>query len=145
MKTIPYLKKKLQQGSMLLEALFGILIFSLGILALVGLQTSSVKQSNAGRYRTDAAMLANQLVGTMWVSDHAFLGNYATGGLSYMEWAAQVTALLPGAAANPPLVVVAVDGTVTINIFWRGPSEPATEPVHNFQMTTRIPPSPPGV
>ncbi len=138
MKTVPYLKKKLQQGSMLLEALFGILIFSLGILALVGLQTSSVKQSNAGRYRTDAAMLANQLVGQMWMGNHADIENYVTNGLYYIAWAQEVTNTLPGAATNPPTVTVASDGTVTITVFWRGPSEPATEPVHNFQLVTQI-------
>lgn len=139
MKKLQILKRKLQQGSMLLEALFGILIFSLGILALVGLQASSVKQSNAGRYRTDAAMLANQLVGQMWLGNHALVTNYQTNGTSYGPWAAQVTGLLPGATGNPPTVVVDANNQVTITIFWRAPSEPVTEPVHRFVLTTQVP------
>ncbi len=124
---------------MLLEALFGILIFSLGILALVGLQASSVKQSNAGRYRTDAAMLANQLVGQMWLGNHSLVSNFQTNGTSYAPWAAQVTALLPGATANPPTVVVATNNVVTITIFWKAPSAPASEAANKFVLTTQVP------
>ena len=58
-----------QSGMILIEALLAILIFSLGILALVGLQATSVKQSADAKYRTEAALLANEIIGQMWVSD----------------------------------------------------------------------------
>lgn len=51
-----------QSGVILLEALLAILIFSLGILALVGLQAAAVKQSADAKYRTEAALLANEVI-----------------------------------------------------------------------------------
>jgi type IV pilus assembly protein PilV len=53
---------------MLLEALIGILIFSLGILSLVALQATSIQLTSDAKYRTDASLLANRLIGQMWAS-----------------------------------------------------------------------------
>jgi type IV pilus assembly protein PilV len=44
---------------MLLEALIAILIFSFGILGLVGLQANAINLSTDAKYRADAALLAN--------------------------------------------------------------------------------------
>lgn len=55
-----------QRGVMLLEALVAILIFSIGILAIVGLQATSISLSTDAKYRSDASMLANQIIGMMW-------------------------------------------------------------------------------
>ena len=55
-----------QQGSVLLEGLIAILIFSMGILALVGLQAAAIKNSSDAKYRADASYLANQIIGQMW-------------------------------------------------------------------------------
>ena len=57
-----------QAGVMLLEALIAILVFSLGILSLVALQATSIKLVGDAKYRTDATLLANRLIGQMWVS-----------------------------------------------------------------------------
>ena len=65
-----------QSGVMLLEALIGILIFSLGILAMVGLQAMSIRFATDARERAEASNLAGQLVGQMWL-DRAALANYA--------------------------------------------------------------------
>ena len=70
---------KLQSGVMLLEALIGILIFSLGILALVGMQATAVRATSDARDRTEASNLTSQLVGQMWL-DRANLANYAWDG-----------------------------------------------------------------
>ena len=71
-----------QSGVILIEALVAILIFSVGILALVGLQATAIKQSTDARYRTEAAALANELIAEMWVSDRTtatLITNFATG------------------------------------------------------------------
>ena len=65
---------------MLLEALIAILIFSLGVLALVGLQTVSIRQSSEAGYRAEALMFANEIIGQMWVDNRSFANlsaNYA--------------------------------------------------------------------
>ena len=56
---------RLQGGATLLEAIIGILIFSLGILALVGMQALAIKQVNDAKYRADASFYANQIIGEM--------------------------------------------------------------------------------
>lgn len=141
-----------QQGSMLLEALIAILIFSMGILAIVGLQATSIKLSTDAKYRSEASLLANQLIGQMWVSDRTAAtlqtnfssasGAIANGPL-YTPWvASSVQATLPGVSAASgtlPTVSVSTDpatlGQVTINIFWQAPSETAR---HNYIAIAQI-------
>jgi type IV pilus assembly protein PilV len=52
---------KAQQGVFLIEALIGILIFSLGVLAMVALGTAAVSAQSDAQYRTEAANLANEI------------------------------------------------------------------------------------
>jgi type IV pilus modification protein PilV len=60
--------KKLQSGVMLIEALIGILIFSIGILSLVALQAASVTATADAQYRVEAVNLANQMLGQIWAA-----------------------------------------------------------------------------
>jgi type IV pilus assembly protein PilV len=130
-----------QGGFSLIEGLVAIVIFSIGVLALIALQVTSVRQSSNAKYRSDAALLANQLIGEMWVSDRAtttLQTNFNTGGALYTQWATAVQATLPGAAASAPTVAVAADGQVTVNVFWKAPNEQLTDPVHQYTMVARI-------
>jgi type IV pilus assembly protein PilV len=114
-------------GFMLLEALIAILIFSIGILALVGMQATATRESGDAKYRSEAALLANELIGNMWTSDRTtatLQANFNTGGAQYLAWLNNsVTAALPGVAANPPNVVIDATGIATIQIFWVVPGE----------------------
>jgi type IV pilus assembly protein PilV len=56
-----------QQGVMLLEALIGILIFSVGILAMVGMQAAAFSASADAKYRAEAAAFANQIISAIWM------------------------------------------------------------------------------
>ena len=58
----------LQRGVFLIEALLGILIFSLGILSLVAMQTAAVSAQSDARYRIEAANLADQIVSEIWLN-----------------------------------------------------------------------------
>ena len=51
---------------MLLEALIAILIFSFGVLGIVGLQASMVKSTSDAKYRSTASYIAQQRIGEMW-------------------------------------------------------------------------------
>ncbi len=143
------------KGSALLEALFAILIFSMGILALVGLQVTSVKQSTAGKYRSDASLLVNNLIGQMWTGDRnpaTLKANFGSpSGPSYLAWlgsaaapeAGTVLASLPGADATPPVVNITSDGSgsdgkVNITIYWKSPGETGDAAVHKYTVTTQI-------
>ena len=131
---------------MLLEALVAILVFSLGVLSLVGLQAASMRQSIQAKYRADAALLADQLVGEMWVSNRSFTAlkaNFETGGTNFNTWNTTVSNRLPGAAATASVASQA-DGSggltslVTITIQWKAPNEPATQASHAYTAVTQI-------
>ncbi|MBI3526680.1 MAG: type IV pilus modification protein PilV [Betaproteobacteria bacterium] len=135
-----------QSGVMLLEALIGILIFSLGILAMVGMQAMGIKLATDSRDRAEASNLATQLVGEMWLN-RAALASYqytgtGTAPAALTTWIAQVDASLPDAAANPPIVTVgasslgaAVGTQTTVTLRWRNPTDTT---VHQFVMTAYI-------
>ena len=57
-----------QQGAILLEGLIAILLFSMGILAIVGLQATAIKTVADSQYRLQASFLANRLVAEMWAN-----------------------------------------------------------------------------
>ena len=61
-------KKTVQSGMALLEALIGILIFSIGILAMVAMQAASVSAVADAQYRIEAVNAANQLLSQIWVN-----------------------------------------------------------------------------
>ncbi|MDB5971607.1 MAG: prepilin-type N-terminal cleavage/methylation protein [Hydrocarboniphaga sp.] len=135
-------------GFSLLECLFSLLIFSVGILALVQLQARAMSQSREARYRVDASTLASQMLGEMWVSDrsasalNARFGSAASGS-GYAAWLTSVSSTLPGVTSYPPTVTVASGGalagsTVTIQIYWKAPTEKAAAAAHRYTVTTQI-------
>jgi type IV pilus assembly protein PilV len=138
--------RSLQTGSMLLEAFIAILIFSMGILAIVGMQASAVKSSTDARYRSEASLLANDLIGQMWVGDRTpttmqtnFQGGGGTDGAAYTAWYSKVQATLPGSAANPPLVSIdPATSIVTVAVQWKAPNDTPTDPAHRFNLVAQI-------
>jgi len=72
-------KKAVQSGMALLEALIGILIFSIGILAMVAMQAASVSAVADAQYRIEAVNAANQLLSQIWVNiDRTSVGSTQT-------------------------------------------------------------------
>lgn len=135
-------------GFSLLECLFAVLIFSVGILALVLLQGRAISQSREAKYRVDASTLASQMLGDMWVSERSATAlaarfGSAAAGSGYTAWLTTVSSTLPGVAAYPPSVTVVANGalagsTVTIDIYWKAPTEKAAAAAHRYTVTTQI-------
>lgn len=135
---------------MLLEALVAIVIFSLGIIAIVGLQATSIKLSTDAKYRSEASMLANQLLGQMWVSNRAaatLRANFDStqAGASYTTWLTNVQNTLPGitaGVASQPTVTVSTAassaGEVTITLYWKMPGEATATPPHQYTTIAQI-------
>lgn len=132
--------KKNQSGVALLEALVGILIFSIGILALMGLQAQSIRNTVEAKYRNEAAYLANQVIGQMWV-DRANLAGYDTGGganPNMVAWRTQVANTLPRivvGGANTPTIVIA-GNQATVTVFWQLPGSDSV--VRQFSVVAQI-------
>lgn len=141
---------KLQRGVMLLEALIAILIFSIGILAIIALQANSIKLASDSKYRADANLLANRLIGEMWVAHTSptFVGDFSTGGGRYIAWNSSVAATLPTVGVSAPTVTITqatipaastVSSTVNIDIYWSVPGESSgTSSAHRYTTRTQI-------
>jgi type IV pilus assembly protein PilV len=126
-----------QRGAFLLEALIGILIFSFGVLGIVGLQAQSLRFTNDTQYRAEAVYLANALISQMWADDLIQLEaryDKDMNGAGYQAFKAQVDAL-PGAtiAGNEPDVQVnnpadpappsRDSAMIHVTVYWQLPGE----------------------
>ncbi len=164
----PVLPHAKQHGGFLLETLVGILVFTLGVLGLVGLQARAIGSTSDTTYRGEAAYLAHAYVSKMWADARAnFPLRYATAGQPEFDAFADAVARLPGAAAlpdNPAVTIVQpADGTgdpdargdgggialtdtgtlVTIVIRWlpprgHGGRSDSPDVVHNYTLTSII-------
>jgi len=100
--------KRRQEGSTLIEALVAVVLFSIGIIALLRVLGTAVEDSGDIEYRAVAATIANETIGRMWVDR----GNLA----AYEEDAAPVDGL-PGGTRT-----VTVDANVVnVIIQWQPP------------------------
>jgi type IV pilus assembly protein PilV len=114
-----------QDGSILLEVLIAILVFSFGILGIVGLQAVSIKMTNDAKDRVDASLVANQIAATLWVVDPADLPS----------WDGKTDAV-PGLPDG--VYAVDVDGSqVAITVNWKQPGGD----LHEYQMLTQVRPN----
>jgi type IV pilus assembly protein PilV len=122
-------------GFMLLEVLVSILIFSLGVLALIGLQAKMTRAQTAAKSRADAAYLANELIGVIW-SDASHLSSYdGTSCANYTrckDWQNKVAAALPGGLGA--VSATAATGVVTATITWTQSSDGS----HSYSSSTVI-------
>ncbi len=138
------ISRKNQQGVMMIEALVGILIFSFGILAMMGLQAISIKNTVEARYRTEASFIANDIIGTMWTEcggTTCVLSSFdTTAGTNpkMTAWRTDVANKLPGivvGGANSPTIAIA-GNQVTVTVFWKIPGTDAA--THNFRTIAQI-------
>jgi type IV pilus assembly protein PilV len=125
-----------QRGMMLLEALIGILIFSLGVLALVAMQSVSVSSVSNAKYRVEAAFYADEIIHKAWLegsTDLTKVGAYVLPGGTNLQMFAWVTKIqgasgLPGATVYPPTIAIrGVPGMagpvteMTVTVRWKAP------------------------
>jgi type IV pilus assembly protein PilV len=58
--------KSAQQGVSIVEALVAILIFSIGVLGIVGMQANMIQNTSEAKNRVDASYIIQQHLGDMW-------------------------------------------------------------------------------
>ena len=115
-----------QDGSALIEVLVAILIFSFGILGLVGLQGAMVRNQTDAKFRTDAAFLATEFVGLV-ATDQANYANYVTSAgtactyTKCADWVRKVGNGLPDGKATVAYVAGGTGGAYTITLSWTMP------------------------
>ena len=120
-KTIP--AKSAQQGVVLVEAMIAILIFSMGVLAVVGLQAAMIKNTADSKYRADASYIAQQKIGQMWANPD----NLAT----YPGTTTDISTLLPGGSLT---ITQPAANQFTVTVTWQKQGEAQ----HNFTTNASI-------
>lgn len=140
----PRSQAQAERGATLIEALIAILIFSIGLLGLVKMQSVGVAVSRDAMYRAEASVLAHELIGIMWTdagnlaayrhnatgSDCSPSGSDATS-LNAVNWlneftTAGSTRFLPGATADKQQIIVDTTTTppiVRVQLCWRSPQD----------------------
>lgn len=128
--------KLTQQGMVLLEALVAVLLFSMGVLALVGLQAAMVKNTADSQFRSEASYIAQQWLGLMWANpDPANLPFYAIPDNTDPRY--DISALLPNGTRTVAVSGVFAPNTpveVTVTINWQ---QPGKDP-HHFTTIANI-------
>lgn len=117
------------RGGSLVDALLALLLFSVGMLALLRLLSSVLAESANAQYRNQASQLASALVARMWSGDRSVASLQARYGDAsaddYKVWLATVQASLPGtdAPALQPVVSIDAQRRVAITLQWKAPSD----------------------
>jgi type IV pilus assembly protein PilV len=128
------LNRASQRGATLIEGLVAITIFSLGILAVIGMMTTHMATAGDARYRMDAVQFAESILADMRVSDAATRSADFSGpsGARYTEWLERIEAeKLPFAGVDeetPQLDIAIVDKNVTVTVLWRAPTDRSDTP-----------------
>jgi len=112
-----------QQGFALLEAMISILIFSFGVLGILGIQAAMVKHTTDAKYRSEASYIAQQRLGQMWANP--------TNTVAYLETDTDVSARLPSGTRT---VTQPTAGEFVVTVTWQQPGQG----IHTFTTTARI-------
>lgn len=102
---------------LLIEVLVSILLFSFALLGLVAMQARAIQFSAEAEDRNRAALLANELVSTMWAQQTANKSNLSA---QISAWQTRVKAALPPHGDQVTATVSDPDsnGVVTIRLGW---------------------------
>jgi len=110
--------KSNQQGVVIIEALIAILIFSMGILALVGLQATMLQNTTASKFRSDASYIAQQRIGLMWADPANIV-------------LASNSSLAPALPGGLITITQPTPGQFQVNVGWTAPGETALTAVNS--------------
>jgi type IV pilus assembly protein PilV len=121
------------RGFTLIEVLVVLLLFSVGLLGLVGLQAKAMQVSVGSEDSTRAALLANELASQMWG------GQCITVGPSTLTaWKLRLANPAVDGLPNGAGTVTVASGVATITVTWRAPQEPVSS-THQYVTQVVIP------
>jgi type IV pilus assembly protein PilV len=145
-----------QSGSALLEALISVLIFSIALIGLIGIQGQALKQNLQAKFRNDAGFIATRVIGDIQLdaANYVTYGNATITGTTYdsttasgftagsnqRQWADAVANTLPGGR----IVVFsnAAETAVTVTVSWVPSGETASVSTanyrHQFVLVSRV-------
>ena len=132
-----------QQGIALIECLIAMLIFSFGVLGLVGLEARAINFSVDAEDRNRAALFAQEIASQMWINGNVDRNSFATAaekatydavitaGKASLYNATVLVTIVP-----PPPASFATVNSATIKITWHPPQDKATDP--DSVLTTQV-------
>jgi type IV pilus assembly protein PilV len=139
--------KRFQTGVGLIEALISLVLFSVGILGMIGVQAALVQDSTDTRVRIQAGFLGTSLLG-MAAADPAEAGCFIVNSpmtsacnsddarAQVALWTADVLTGLPGSDALPPTVAYdAATGQMTVTLRWQSPGD---DMQHNYVAVSQV-------
>jgi type IV pilus assembly protein PilV len=156
-------RRRTGRGFTLVEVLVALVVFSVGLLGIAGLQITSLKANHGSATRTQAVYLAYDIIDRMRanpkaaITDHAYeIAVNATptagtvAGDDLIAWRTNIANSLPSGSVSPSgsVVYVAATNLFTVNIVWddshanvtstkQAAGSPAPAPV-TFSVTTQL-------
>jgi type IV pilus assembly protein PilV len=106
------------RGVSLIEVLVAILIFSFGIIGLMGLQARALLFSTSAEDTSRAALLANELASSMVINGTVNTGALVPAG-TYTNWASRVATPASGGLPSGVPSIAASGNSATITIQWQ--------------------------
>lgn len=101
-----------QQGVVILEALIAILIFSFGVLGIVGMQANMVKNTSESNYRSEASYIAQQQIGTLWATPDSLPADGST-----------TVIVISDQLPSGSLTIMRSGDQYTVTVSWQQPGE----------------------
>lgn len=129
--------RRRQFGVSLIEVLVAILIFSFGIVGLMGLQARALMFSTSAEDTSRAALLANELASAMVISGTVNNTALIPAG-TYATWAARVATPASGGLPSGVGTAVANGNTSTITIQWQPQSNSGSSFNSTNQYVTQV-------
>jgi type IV pilus assembly protein PilV len=111
-----------------------VLIFSFGVLGLIGLQATAINFSVDAEDRSRASLLANEIASSMWLA-----GSVTVTSAQLAAWQTRAANATQSGLINGNVTITPTAGTTNstdIVISWRAQSDAASAPTR--QLTTRV-------
>lgn len=122
MRTVDLSNVHDQHGIVIIEVMIAILIFSIGVLGIIGMQANMVKNTSESKFRNDASYIAQQQIGALWVSPDSLPADGSTSTNSISE--------LP----NGTVTITRSGDQYTVIVSWQQPGEEA----HSYTTVANI-------
>ena len=130
----------------MVESLIALLVFSIGVIGLISMQAAALGLSADAKSRSDASLLVDKIIGSMWADQRASLRSYIhqpegsdcnfygdrSNNATVSSWIGTlakpgtVRSLLVGSLPRHEQIKVSADNVVTVTVCWRSAHDGAT-------------------
>lgn len=129
-------QRRRHRGFSLIEVMVSLLVFSFGVLGMVGLQVTATRVSVEASERNRASLMANELVAAMWAAQTTSLSSATLTAWQQRLADPQGTGLYNGTGnVSAP----DTDGAVTITITWSSVARGSSGPTARYVTKVALP------